>query len=60
MNVFNQFNCYPRQKGFAFSQKKFSQALATASGSETGETGIGWTLDTFLGDAEQARFPQAR
>merc|ERR1711981_701606 len=35
-------------------------AIATARGSETVDTGRGWTLDTFLGDAQQARFPQAR
>ena len=44
---------------FRFKRTKLFEAIAAARGSETKDRGRGWTLDTFLGDAEQARFPQA-
>ena len=67
------FNSNRKEESLFSSKAKFSEVIATASGSETADpergrgtgtdpgTGRGsWTLDAFIGDAEQARFPQAR
>ena len=57
------FNSNRKEESLFSSKAKFSEVIATASGSETADPGTGrgsWTLDAFIGDAEQARFPQAR